>query len=245
MNRKELEQMSVVALRELGRALSIPAVAKKRKAELVTAILAQQPDEAKNVVAERPEPGLATQPSNTTPSATSGPATSAAPRLSDLGELPASYGETRITLLTQKPGHLYTYWEVRDDDLSGGRQRLAAPDAKMILRACEATNGDFFDIEIHCPVGDWFFQIQWSDQAVYVEIGLRAPDGRFLSLATSNEVISPSPGPSSRVDPEWAIRDAEFKTIYRLSGGNEIGSSSGSVQRTRPAGNPPSQEAHP
>jgi len=145
--------------------------------------------------------------------------------LSELGDLPQHYDSTRIVLLVQKPGYLYAYWEVREDDLAAARARIGRTDARLVMRAHNLTEGHHTDIEVHCPVGDWFFQSEWTGAEVRVDIGLKGPDGRFIVLASSNVVGVPTGKPSDRVDPEWAIQESEFEAIYALSGGLHQGDS--------------------
>lgn len=228
MNRKSLQKLTVKALRDLGRELSIKGLARLKKAELVEAILAARPE---------PEPAARAQAEAIAPPAAefhgspppqpSGPAAS----LSDLGDLGDRYGQTRVVLLVQKPGYLYTYWEVRDEDLGSGWDRLGSRDGRLALRVHDLRENAHFDIEVHCPVGDWFFQTGWMDRHLRVDLGLKGRDGRFIVLASSNVVAMGSGRPSNRVDPEWAIRDKDFEAMYALSGGLTQGGESVSVQR--------------
>ena len=136
-----------------------------------------------------------------------------------------------MVLLLQKPGYLYAYWELRDDHLDNARKELGDWGA-LTLRVKDVLGGAWYDITVHSPVGDWFFRTEWVGRTVLLELGLLGPDGRFLVLATSNRVGIPTGKASDRVDPEWAVRDAEFERIYALSGGlaNQAGGS-GDIQR--------------
>jgi hypothetical protein len=147
------------------------------------------------------------------------------PQLSELGELPQHYGRTQIVLMLQKPGYLYAYWEVREDDLAAARARIGKVDARLVMRAHNLSGGIHKDIEVHCPVGDWFFHTEWGGARVRVDIGLRAPDGHFIVLASSNELELPTGSPSDRVDAEWAVQESEFEALYALSGGLDQGDS--------------------
>jgi hypothetical protein len=51
------------------------------------------------------------------------------------------------------------------------------------------------------------------------DIGLRAPDGRFLALARSNFVTMPRDGASDVIDEEWMVSEEEFWKLYGFPGG--------------------------
>jgi hypothetical protein len=219
MTRETLNKMTVKALRDLARELSLSGHTRMKKAELVEAIAARQAS---------PEPAPAPPAVTAAPEAPSSPPAERKvfpPQLSELGELPQQYGRTQIVLMLQKPGYLYAYWEVREEDLAAARARIGRVDARLVMRAHNLTGGIHTDIEVHCPVGDWFFHTEWGGVRVRVDIGLRAPDGHFIVLAKSNELELPTGGPSDRVDAEWAVQESEFEALYALSGGMDQGDS--------------------
>jgi hypothetical protein len=233
MNPEALNSMTVKALRDLARELSVTGFSKMRKPELVEQILAQRRSPKAGAAAAKATGKTA----RAAALASAGPAPSSAPSsaparsapsgppVSELGELPQHYDTTRITLLVQKPGYLYAYWEVREEDLAAARVQIGRVDARLVMRAHNLTQGHYTDIEVHCPVGDWFFQSEWGGHKVRVDIGLMGPDGRFIVLASSNVVELPSGKASDRVDPEWAVQESEFEAIYALSGGLHQGDS--------------------
>lgn len=240
MNPEALSKMTVKALRDLARELSVPGFSRLKKAELIEAVLARQ---AAPAAPTGPAPALAEAAG--APAPTSGPAPGPrheGPRLSELGELPQHYGRTRITLMVQKPGYLYAYWEVREEELAAARARIGRADGRLVMRAQNLTEGHHTDIEVHCPVGDWFFRSEWHGHRVRVDLGLRGPDGQFIVLASSNEVELPLARPSDRTDPEWAVQEGEFEAIYALSGGLAQGDSA-QLQRVMREGWGPSSSA--
>jgi hypothetical protein len=243
MKPEALSKLTVKALRDLARELSVPGFSKMKKDDLVEAVLARQ---SAHATGPGPAPAMATAVEEAgAPSSSSGPAEAprpVGPRLSELGELPQHYGRTRITLMVQKPGYLYAYWEVREHDLAAARARVGRSDARLVMRAQNLTEGYHTDIEVHSPVGDWFFQNEWHGHRVRVDLGLRGPDGTFVLLASSNEVEMPLARPSDRTDPEWAVLESDFEAIYALSGGLAQGDSA-QLQRVMREGWGPSSSS--
>ncbi|MFQ5509372.1 MAG: DUF4912 domain-containing protein [Leptospirillia bacterium] len=235
MQRATLEDMTVKALRELARELGVVGMSKRRKAEVIEAILLASPDD----VVEPPTEVSAPTPPEAAPASMPAQSRGGGAQLRSLGDLPGRYGVDRIVLLIQKPGYLYTYWEVTEDSLSQGRLDLGIAGTPLALRVYDLSGDHFFDIEVHCPVGDWYIPTDWEGRQVRVEIGLMGPGGRFYVLASSNELRVPKSTPSTQVDAEWAIRDKDFEALYALSGGFATGASD-QIQRAMREGWGPS-----
>jgi len=226
MQRNTLEQMTVKALRALAHELGVTGADAYGKAALVDALLAAPAThgaaETMDVAPGAPDGLLAaSQPVQ--------PVISGVP-VTTMGTLPTCYGETRICLMVQKPGHMYTYWEVTDADLNQARSRTDG-NFHMVLRVFEKPGSLFHDIEVFEPVGEWFFTTSLDWQRLQVSIGLRTADGQFVSIASSADVVRPSHRPSTHTDPKWSIQDGEFESIYALSGGTSGRGGSAHIQR--------------
>ncbi|MBI5136469.1 MAG: DUF4912 domain-containing protein [Nitrospirae bacterium] len=227
MDRAILTTMSLAALRALAHELGIGGADRLDKDALI-ATLVQAPagaPAASPIDRVSGAPDLAISAPASQPAQAPGGA-----RLSELGALPARYGATRVVLLVQKPRYLYTYWEITDPDLDRARAQLG-PNFHLVLRVREMPGGGFFDIEVHSPVGDWFFSAGTAWETMRVDVGLRGADGRFVLLASSDAVAAPAYRPSERTDPEWAIAGRDFETIYALSGGISERGGSEQIQR--------------
>lgn len=246
MDRNALKKLTVKALRELARELGVPGRTRMTKPQLVEAISAHQERAASQPDIPPPAPSPSLQEVQAHGEAPS--SGSSRPRadvtLTDVGQLPERYGHSRVVLLLQKPGFLYTYWELRDDHLDDARAQLGEW-GSLILRVKDQHGPDWYDITVHSPVGDWFFRTDWLGRTVFLDLGLRAADGRFVTLATSNRVEIPTGKASDRVDPEWMVRDEEFARMYALSGGLNPGSGSGDIQRLLREGWLPSSGSNP
>lgn len=123
----------------------------------------------------------------------------------------------RLTLLEVDPWRVHAYWLVAEDELAAARARLpgGGRDAVLVLRFtdlsphAEGTTQphERFDIEVREARNNWYVGL-WRDAKHYsAELGLRAPDGSFLTLARSNEVATPRGRPA----PELEFRELEVR----------------------------------
>lgn len=123
----------------------------------------------------------------------------------DLGELPASYGESRIVLMPRDPQWAYAYWEVSESHKQSVRNQGGQ---QLALRLCDVTDLDQVSRLPHSvqeylcdeQAREWYLPIAVSDRDYRVEIGYRCADGRWLVLARSTPVRVPPIYPSDWVD---------------------------------------------
>ncbi len=151
-------------------------------------------------------------------------------------ELPTTYGEDRIVLLVRDPYWVHAYWEVTRETLLKARASLGDDwhHARSILRIYDITGVEFdgdnanshFDVEVSGGADNWYINTRVPNRTYCVDIGLLAPDGKFIMLARSNRATTPRDVPSEVTDEEWMIPDWEFDKIYALSGGFNVGAGS-------------------
>ncbi len=148
-------------------------------------------------------------------------------------DLPDHYGDNLIYLLVRDPRWLYAYWEIQRDHQNRVLGSLGGnwDGVRSILRVYDGgdkSGSKFFDINLQGLASDWYIEV-WPNRSYVVEIGLLHRDGRFASLARSNEVTTPRDGMSDVLDEEWMAVD--FDKIYALSGGFQVGKSSAELQK--------------
>jgi len=130
--------------------------------------------------------------------------------------LPPAYGEDGITLLCKDPYWLHAYWEITEPSQQRALESLGDPKARLFLRlhhyprGGSATSDGFYDV----GVSEWrrgheYLHCGRPDAAFEVEIGLKAEDGRFVSLARSNRVTTPRDRMSDVIDEEWTTAFGE------------------------------------
>jgi hypothetical protein len=153
-------------------------------------------------------------------------------------DLPGRYGVDRLVVLVRDPYWVYAWWELTDSTLGGGRTDLGI-DADLVLRMYDISAIDWdgtnhhahFDIEIADQAGNWYIELGKPGGSFVGEVGLRAPDGRFLALLRSNFVTLPRDSMSSVVDEEWMVVEEDYRMLFELAGGGSIGLGSGEFQR--------------
>ncbi len=154
-------------------------------------------------------------------------------------EIPAGYGDTRITVMVRDPHWLHAYWEVpgwKVQELVSliGKDNFGR--SRKILRVHDVTDKLFdgsnanasFDIGIAEESKNWYIQPGGSNKSYCVDIGYLGPDGKFYLMARSNVVSTPREGMSEVIDEEWMTID--WERMYALSGGFGVGRSSGEIR---------------
>jgi hypothetical protein len=153
-------------------------------------------------------------------------------------EFPARYGVDRLVFLVRDPSWIYAWWELTEPTLASGRRTLAA-DASLVLRVYDVTAIDWdgtnhhvsFDVEVWDLLGNWYIELGRPGSSFVGELGLRARDGRFLALVRSNFVTMPRDSMSPVVDEEWMVVEEDYRLLFGLAGGGDIGLGSGEIQR--------------
>jgi hypothetical protein len=148
----------------------------------------------------------------------------AALRSSD--KLPAGYGEDRITLMARDPSLTYAYWEATPERLVKERSWFGM-EAVLVVRIYDITGVQFdgrnavgyFDQVVAEPSGSWYFETGRPGHSFCADLGLRSPEGRFLTLARSNYITMPRAGVSDVIDEEWMLADEEFWQLYGFPDG--------------------------
>lgn len=143
-------------------------------------------------------------------------------------ELPGGYDQDRMILQVRDPKWLHTYWDVAYSTWDRLKAELGNTffSAKKILRVYDVShvifNGRnahrFFDIEIGPDANNWYIEAQ-PGRSWCVDLGLRLPNGSFVTILRSNVVTTPLDGPSWITDEEWMIPDDIFARLYGMGFG--------------------------
>jgi len=107
-------------------------------------------------------------------------------------ELPAEYGENRITLMTVDPWKLFAYWEAREDTLKKTKGTLALRVYDVTGIYFDGKNANLtFDIPVYGRIGDSYIGVA-PDKAFIVDIGFISKGKDFVMIARSNQVTTPA-----------------------------------------------------
>jgi hypothetical protein len=125
------------------------------------------------------------------------------------GELPDSYGRTRLVMLPVDPYLVYAYWEVRPDELAETRTRVRdhQDSARAVLRFHDALSGraseqgttSYFDVDVDLQRGNSYVHLWSADKSYYADLGLKGDGGQFVPLARSNLIHTPRAWPVGEV----------------------------------------------
>jgi len=133
-------------------------------------------------------------------------------------------GRDRVVLLVRDPYWLQVCWDVTRQSVGRARAALAEhwhtcePTLRLIQVDAGATTSTaetlVRDIPIHGGVKNWYIDIQDSPNSFRVDLGYRAENGRFYTLARSNVVTTPRPGSSDAIDENWTDIAENYEKIY-------------------------------
>jgi hypothetical protein len=131
----------------------------------------------------------------------------------DVGDLPWSYGENRVTAVVRDPDSAYLYWEITDEGIAAARARLgpAGVEGWCNLRVYDTTGRDFdgtnandyFDIRVERGDREYFLMIRRPTSAMHVEVGVKSHEGYFQPIARSGRADFPRSDPSPDTSIEW------------------------------------------
>jgi hypothetical protein len=134
-----------------------------------------------------------------------------------------------MILLVRDPWWLYTYWELTNATVDKFKNELGDNFYKStrVLRVYDVTNiifngnnaNRFFDIVINDFASSWYIDAAGPGRSWCVDLGLRLPNGRFITILRSNVVQTPLDGPSWITDEEWMIPDDMFARLYGMGFG--------------------------
>lgn len=120
-------------------------------------------------------------------------------------EIPFEYNVDRAVVLTVDPRFVFTYWEVRHQSMHDATARLG-PSAKLTLRFYDiSATGDpdsspSWDVEVFDRMGNWYLRLDFPEQLLCLDVGMKNEFGAFHRIARSNLIKLPrqalaSPGP--------------------------------------------------
>lgn len=149
------------------------------------------------------------------------------------------YGDNRIVLMIRDPYWCFVYWDLSAEKQTEAIRELQQAGAKIMLRIYDVTDLEFdgtnahrtMDIEVTEEATNWYINVWAADRAYCVDLGLLYPNGRFVTLARSNIVVTPRDSVSSVIDEEWMVVDETFDRLYQAAGAAELGRASEAITK--------------
>jgi len=116
-------------------------------------------------------------------------------------QVPERYDENYLVLLVRDPYCLFAYWELTGEQrgLVTGEFGCSWGEVPLLLRLYDVTglNFDgrnahsFKDISVHALADNFYLQELEANKGYCVDLGVIAPDGRFVTIVRSNTVATP------------------------------------------------------
>ena len=146
-------------------------------------------------------------------------------------EIPADYGVTRIVAMAKDPTWLFTYWEITAERFMQLEKKFKDEWTKctMALRVYDRGAVGHFDMNISYEARAWYVNVAPGGR-YQIAIGVLTPGGKFVMIAESAIIETPSGRMSDRVDEQWVIPDDVYDRIFAASGGYEVISGGGSAE---------------
>jgi hypothetical protein len=121
--------------------------------------------------------------------------------------------ETTLVAVPVDPYVVQCQWEVVPADIESARRALGVGEQEFwpVLQFYDVTNAtrkeaqrDFsFAVGVQLQAGNWFVRSCAPDRAYRADLALKAEDGRFVVIASSNPVQTPPSAPWSYADEQW------------------------------------------
>lgn len=142
------------------------------------------------------------------------------------GDLPDSYGETRVVLLPIDPYMVHVYWEISFGELEKARHRFGDEHERSqpVLRFYDVTNIIFdctnahssFDIDINLQAKNWYVHLWSPEKSYFVELGLKTKDSRFFPIARSNVAGIPPAWPAPKADERYMLVAGDYDLLETI-----------------------------
>lgn len=148
--------------------------------------------------------------------------------------LPDSYGRDRVVAMSRDPYWIHAYWEITEETLSRALESLGSAqlNVRRVLRVYvkegEGAGAErvLFDVFLTPGARNWYINVGGPGRTYRVDVGLLTARGKFVCLASSNIVRTPSDRMSDVLDEKWMSLPSEYEEMYALSGGLTRGVSS-------------------
>lgn len=131
----------------------------------------------------------------------------------DLSALTESSRETTLVAVPVDPYVVHCQWEIAAADIESAKRALGVSEQEFwpVLRFYDVTNAardqappePSFAVDVQLQAGNWYVRSCGPDRAYRADLALKAEDGSFAVIASSNSVQTPPSAPSGYADEHW------------------------------------------
>lgn len=103
-----------------------------------------------------------------------------------------------IILLTIEPHFAFAYWNISSTTMEEVAKHVG-PESRLVLRLYDVSDGNapdsasYTDIEVFDRLGNWYIKLDYPEQALAVDIGLKDNTGRYCTISRTFAVKLPPP----------------------------------------------------
>jgi len=125
-------------------------------------------------------------------------------------EIPYEYQVNRAVVLTIDPRFVFTYWEIRPESMHEAASRVGN-EAKLTLRFYDiSATGDpdsspSWDVEIFDRLGNWYLRLDYPEQLLCLDVGMKNEYGAFHRIARSNIIKLPRQALAAPGSLKWMV----------------------------------------
>ena len=142
----------------------------------------------------------------------------------------------RLLMLVVDPHYAFTYWELNPESMLQAADKIGS-DTKLTLRFYDTTSAKpeapYGDVEVFDGRGNWYLKMEYPQQHLQLEIGMKASTGEFTTIARSDVMritkemlahpgpikwITFTPGEERSAPTSEQYEDADPETLKKILG---------------------------
>jgi hypothetical protein len=134
---------------------------------------------------------------------------------------------SRLYFLAKDPHWTFLWWELREEDVQHGRQRLegSSHSLQFILRIHDVTSGlpavrirnQYSDVEVIGPTDHWYLYLAIANRTYCAEAGWLCNRTQFQPIVRSNVLVMPRESPSDVHDEAWSTPAIQCPAWNRIT----------------------------
>jgi len=120
-------------------------------------------------------------------------------------------GKSSLVAVPVGPYVVHCQWEAAPADIEGAKQVLGVGEHEYwpvlqfydVTAGAEAAVHPSFSVEVKLEAGNWYVYSCCPDRSYRADLTLKAEEGSFTVIASSNLAVTPPSSPSSDADAQW------------------------------------------